>query len=76
MTQRIQPWIDALPSISTRKLLDMKNSFYSGSFLDGLTSDEECCLYNKIKAELTKRPHIPNKKESKELRKQRKKQGR
>ena len=78
MTYRIQPIIDSLSKIPTKKLLNLKNSFYSGDYYypwEDFTPDETLCLYNKVKEELAKRPHIPNKKESKELRKQRKKEG-
>ena len=78
--------IEALNSLHTRQLLKMKNINYKRSeYCCDMCDkrDPECrlCISNQqfnreqIKAILDTREHVPNKKEAKEIRKQRIKEG-
>jgi hypothetical protein len=78
--------IEALENKHTKQLLKMRDSFYHNSeYCQDLCGDKDECFeclsnleFNKaaIKRILSTREHIPNKQESKALRKQRIKEGR
>lgn len=78
--------VEALETMCTKQLLKLRNSSYKRSELcsDCCGDFEECteCLKNEefnklvIKRLLSTREHVPNKQESKALRKQRIKEGR
>lgn len=78
--------LETLRKMSTRQLLKERNSLYyvSEFCADCHCQDDECteCIRNQdynmeqVKALLATREHVPNKQESKALRKQRIKEGR